>query len=215
MKRDAVNRGLTIADIQEGDIFIMLGNTIAASIVCCCLRSWWSSHVGQVVRLDGQLWLGESTINSNFNQWVRPGLEPVHDGVCATKIEDSFAYYNAIDVYRPTGITHCDIQTMRAEFIRLYGFPYKHVINKFGNKCGCVDEHAPRAYGCSDLIHHLFATIGHVKPDMYLRVWGDDFVRPLDITRVIECDRIGHIEGVYAIGDPRSWCMRIAPTISV
>ena len=48
-----------------------------------------------------------------------------------------------------------------------------------------------------------------VKPYMYLRVWGNDFVRPRDITRVIARDRVGNANGVYAIGDPWSWFTRL------
>ena len=138
MQHDGVNRGLAITDLREGDILIMLGHTMAATIVCCCLGSCGSSHVGQVVRIGGQLWLAESTIDSAFKQWILPGTGPVHDGVCATRIEDSFAYYNAIDVYRAKDLTSADLDTMS----------------------------------------------------------------------VIACDRIGHVDSVYAIGDPWSWLTR-------
>lgn len=212
IQRDAVSRILTITDLREGDILVMLGNTLAATIVCCCLRSWGSSHVGQVIRLDGQLWLAESTPHSNFHQLLRPGLGPVYDGVCATKIEDSFGYYNAIDVYRPIGITQSDLHTMRTEFLRLYGSPYNHTFNKLVDECcvGYENENEKYTYDCSDLTYHLFNKIGRVNPAMYIRVCSKDFVRPYDITKVISCNRVGNVDGVYAVGDPRSWCTRRA-----
>jgi len=211
-RRDAMSRGLTLDDMYEGDILVMLGPTWAASLVCCCGRSWGSSHVGQVMRLGGQLWLAESTPhsnnpNSNFSQWVRPGSGPVHDGVCATKINDSLNYYAAIDIYRPIGVTPSQLQTMRTEFLRLYGSPYQRISQKLMPICFACDARtgAPIAYDCSDLTYHLFDTIGHATSDANIRIFGADFVRPYDIPRVIACDRIGHADGVYAIGDSRSF----------
>jgi len=158
------------------------------------------------------LWLAESTIDSEFKQCEMPGIGPVHNGVCATRIEDSFAYYSAIDVYRATDLTPADLDTMRTEFLRLYGLPYKGVVTKWLNKLGvvggCKDDEDIQSYGCSDLTLHLFNKIRRVQPDLYIRFWGNDFVRPRDITRVIACDRIGNVDGVYAIGDPRSWLTR-------
>ena len=204
MKRDVVSNRLTISDLREGDILVMLGNSLASTVVCCCLRSWGSSHVGQVMRLDGEMWLAESTPHSDFKQLLVPGREPVYDGVSATKIEDSFCYYNAIDVYRPIGISSTELQIMRSEFLRLYASPYKHVVNKLMSRCcvGC-DENAQYTYDCSDLIYHLFDKIGRINRDVRVR---KELVRPYDITRLISCDRVGHVDGVYAIGDPRSWC---------
>ena len=208
------SRGVAISDLQEGDILVMFGPTVAASLICCCGRSWGSSHVGQVMRLDGQLWLAESTPFSpsprlNFSQWVRPGAGPVHGGVCATMISDSFAYYTAIDIYRPMCVTRIDLETMRLEFLRLYGSPYKRVLYELAMKCvGCVrctDAHVVRpGYSCSDLTCHLFGSIGHVRSDLNVRIFGYDVVRPYDIPRLIACDRLGHAAGVYGIGDPRS-----------
>jgi len=170
------------------------------------------------MRLNGQLWLAESTPHmsnprANFNQLPQPGTATVHDGVCASKLEDNFAYFNAIDIYRPTGITQSDLVKMRYEFLRLYGSSYEPVIDKFVDRCrtwsGCGNVRARQAYNCSDITYHLFDTIGHVHGDAYFHYFGDDFMRPYDITRVIACDRMGHAEGAYAIGDPRSFiCSR-------
>ena len=218
MQRGAVGCALKITDVREGNILIMLGPLPWASIVCCCGLSWGSSHVGQVVCLNEQLWLAESTPHmsnprANFTQLLRPGAGPIHDGVCASKLEDNFAYFNAIDVYRPIGITQSDLVKMRYEFLRLYGSPYEPVVDKFVTRgcavAGCGHVHARCAYNCSDLTYHLFKTIGHVNADSFCCVFGDDFMRPYDITRVIACDRVGHADGAYAIGDPRSFiCSR-------
>lgn len=208
------SHGLSLDDLREGDILVMLGPTLAASLICCCGRSWGSSHVGQVMCLDGQLWLAESTPysadpRSNLSQWVRPGFSPVHDGVCATKIADSFAYYAAIDIYRPMCVTLAELDTMRSEFLRLYGSPYKRVLYELSMKCvtsvGCVDGYVPRGYDCSDLVCHLFGMIGRVISDWNIRIFGYDVVRPYDVPRLIACDRLGNAIGVYAIGDPRSF----------
>ena len=226
MQRDTVRSGLKITDLCEGDILVMLGPTVWSSLVCCCGRSWGSSHVGQVMRLNGRLWLAEaaphmSNPNSNFSQWARPGTQPVHDGVCASNLEDSFAYFNAIDIYRPIGITPSDLVKMRTEFLRLYGLPYKPIGTKFVNSCraivGCRNVHARYAYDCSDLTYHLFQTIGRVSTDANIRIFSDEFVRPYDIPRVIACNRVGRADGAYAICDPRSFlCVRktrsFAPT---
>lgn len=217
MQRSAVGGALKITDLCEGDILIMLGPLPWASIVCCCGLSWGSSHVGQVMRLNGQLWLAESTPHmsnprANLTQLIQPGAGPVHNGVCASKLEDNFAYFNAIDIYRPIGITQSNLVKMREEFLRLYGSPYEPVVNKLVGRvravagCGNVDDR--RAYNCSDLTYHLFQIIGHVNAADYFRVFGDDFMRPYDITRVIACHRVGHAHGVYAIGDPRSFICR-------
>lgn len=214
MHRNITSRALTLDDLCEGDILIMLGPTLAATLVCCCGRSWGSSHVGQVMRLDGHLWLAESTphspnSDSNFSQWIRHGRGPVHDGVCATRIAESWVYYTAIDIYRPIGVTQSHLLAMRNEFLRLYGSPYKRVVHELGPAClacvGCVHvQSPPSAYDCSDLTYHLFDTIGHARSDTNIRIFGDAVVRPYDIPRVIACDRIGHAQGAYAIGDPRS-----------
>jgi hypothetical protein len=200
MQRDAVRCALNLSDLCEGDILIMLGPLPWASLVCCCGFSWGSSHVGQVMRLNGELWLAESTPRmsnprANLTQWVKPGTGPVYDGVCASKLEDNFAYFNAIDVYRPIGITQSDLVEMRSEFLHLYGLSYEPVVNKFVNRCraivGCGNVRGRCAYNCSDLTYHLFKTIGRVNGDDYFCYFGDDFMRPYDITRVIACYRVG------------------------
>lgn len=221
MQRGADGCAVKITDFREGDILIMLGPLPWASVVCCCGFSWGSSHVGQVMRLNGELWLAESTPNmsnpcAKLTQLLQPGAGPVHDGVCASKLEDNFAYFNAIDVYRPRGITHSDLVKMRNEFLRLYGSSYEPVVSKFVNRCravtgvGKVQDRG--AYNCSDLTYHLFKTIDHVNRDDYFCYFGDDFMRPYDITRVITCDHLGHADCAYAIGDPRSFIRRRPPS---
>jgi hypothetical protein len=209
------SRVLAISDLQEGDILVMFMPSLVASLICCCGCSWGSSHVGQVMRLDGQLWLAESTPFSliprlNFSQWVRPGAGPVHGGVCATAISDSFTYYTAIDIYRPVGVTRNSLDTMRNEFLRLYGTQYKRLLYEVAMKCVvCIGRDLSDAvssgYDCADLTFHLFGMIGHVGSDLNVRLFGYDVVRPYDIPRLIACDRLGHADGAYSIGDPRSF----------
>ncbi len=74
-----------------------------------------------------------------------------------------------------------DLQTMRTEFLRVYGLPYKRVVHELVRECVacfvCAEAHAPRTYDCSDLAYHLFDMIGHVRSDVNIRIFGDDFVR--------------------------------------
>ena len=101
---------------------------------------FWYAYTGKQLCAPGGKWAERDRVDAG----------PVHDGVCTSKLEDNFAYFNAIDVYRPIAITQSDLVKMRNTFLLLYGSPYEPVVNKFANRCravaGCHAVNTRRAY---------------------------------------------------------------------
>lgn len=205
-----------VKDLREGDILLMLGIYPSSCLVCCCACSPGSSHVGTMIKLDGKLWLAEAASfqEEDVKLWI--GIEDAHptpSGVIASNVNDSIKYYAAIDVYRPRGMTPQKAKLLKDKFCELRTLPYeKSMLQILNVACGCdCLPYTNDSIFCSELTALMFENADLVNrkskccfciPDYRHRTDG---YRPIDIPRIIDCDRLGRLEGTRSIFDVRSF----------
>ena len=211
----ATGRGkVRIEDLEEGDVWLSLGNYPSSCLTCCCACSPGSSHVGIIIVLEGKQWLAEATSwqEEDVLLWNNP---PRRSGVIASDLVESQKYYTAVDIYRPRNMTQEKRESLRASFLYYKDKRYeKATCSILAVACGLPCS-SPDSLFCSELSALMLNHAGMLKNDTCTSCtvlpcapeWRrESFTyRPSDIPQVVECDRLGSLEGTRSILDVRGW----------
>lgn len=211
----ATGRGkVRIEDLREGDIWLSLGNYPSSCRNCCCACSPGSSHVGIIINLEGGQWLAEalSWQEEDVLLWGNP---PRRSGVVASDLVESQKYYTAVDIYRPRNMTREKGQALRKSFLHHKNTHYeKRKLSIFAVALGLPCS-TPDSLFCSELSAMMFNDAGMLKDATCTSFtilpcapeWRREtfMYRPSDIPQVVECDRLGSLEGTRSILDVRGF----------
>jgi len=188
-------------DLQEGDIIAMEGKRVTSFVIAAA--SGKVSHVGQMMKLGGKLWLVESVdkINSSITRWDNEGCCPVRSGVSASALPTLMFLYKRSGVYRPTpALTEKELDIMRTEFLKLYGNPYETNLLMFLNAfTGMPTLGKRKNFYCSQLTAYLFRKAGRLNSQYNLIRYKTGNYRPNDLVNSIKCNYKGKLPGTKPI----------------
>ena len=207
-KENSHQRGISIKELQEGDIILFLGKPRSSKMISFLSTGNFkkASHVGQMMKLDGELWFVESVFHNNPNH-TRPyenkneGREALITGVSACAFPFMLISYAKSAVFRPTPrLSDTELDTMREEFLKLYGSSYEfNFIRLMLLVPGMpVKRKHVNKFCCSQLTAYLFSKIGRVKKSRRLKYVN---FRPTDIPKAVNCKYKGFIKGTREMSD--------------
>lgn len=194
---------IQVNELQEGDIILLGGRAISSKLIAFWSKG--SSHVGQMMNLDGKLWLVESV------SWkTNGGDEPIDSyvdkngkgccfssGIVATALPQLVKYYATTGVFRPTpALNENELSAMRREFQRMHGLGYEMSVTRLTNAVASLPRKKPRKkFFCSQLTAHLFRLIGRLRKEYSKRRYNSGDYLPSDIVDAIDTNYKGHFQG--------------------
>ena len=209
----STKEGVKESDLRDGDLFVMMGSSPLSCCTCSLVFSFVVSHCGIVLTLDGKKWLVEATSwkEEDIPLYVVDNSEESKNGVVASSIEESKNYYSAIDVYRPKDMTPDRVRKLKESFRKYAGKPYEKSFFHLMNVClGLPIVPTRNSLFCSELTALMYDEAG-MAHDINRLGCGPDWrrkghhYRPNQISSIIDCDYVGHLDGTRSIYDPRAW----------
>ncbi len=182
--------------LQEGDIIVLRGRKLTSRIVGLWSRG--ASHVGQLMKLDGELWFVDSVSWLSDESVVRYAGDGgkgcgLRSGVIGRALPPLLRSYTHSAVYRPVpGLTDKELDIMRDEFKRLHGSAYEKRAARLLNSIPALPQTPPEThFYCSQLTAHFFRKINRLRRDFSHRRFRSGAYLPSQIVRAIDTRYMG------------------------
>ena len=204
----SASKAIPFEELKEGDIILLRGRKLNSRAI-----AFWSkgaSHVGQLVKLDGELWFVEAVSwrdeKKNVIPFAGEGKKGclLKSGVVAAALPQLLKSYIKSGVYRPIpALTERELQIMRDEFKALHGKEYEHNVRRLLNSIPALPAALPTSrFYCSQLTAHFFRKIGRLRKDFSKRRFANGDYLPSHIVKAVDTRYLGCLRGTDPLPKP-------------